>query len=184
MIEHTLAPGSTRESQHLLGGLILTRERLLELLDELDEQDIHHQVHDFPTIAGYALHLAQIEWWWNKMVLQGQGINEEERERFFFQEKQIITAPKDKEKSWFLSRLGESRMLTREYYLNLSDIEFRRVKLTVHGKEIEERYSPEWVLYHLIHHESYHLGQMYMLLTWINGQREKWDHFNSPYLSI
>lgn len=184
MIEHTLALGASRESQHLLGGLILTRERLLGMLDELDEQDIHHQVHDFPTIAGYTLHLAQIEWWWNKMVLQGIGINDEEREHLFLQEKQVITAPKDLEKSWFLSRLGEARMLTREYYLDLSDIEFRRANLTVHGKQAEERYSPEWVLYHLNHHESYHLGQMYMLLSWINGQREKWDHFNSPYLSI
>ncbi|WP_280769275.1 DinB family protein [Salipaludibacillus daqingensis] len=184
MIEHTLAPVSSRESTHLLGGLILTRERLLGLLDELDEQDIHHHVHDFPTIAAYALHLAQIELWWNKMVLQGEGLTDDERARFFFQEKQVITAPKHLEKSWFLSRLGEVRMLTREYYLDLSDMEFRRANLTVHGLNKEERYSPEWILYHLNHHESYHLGQMYMLLKWINGQREKWDHFNSPYLSI
>ncbi|PYZ93528.1 hypothetical protein CR194_10185 [Salipaludibacillus keqinensis] len=184
MREYSLAPASSRESVHLLGGLIQTRERLLGLLDELDEQDIHHKVHDLPTIAGYALHLAQIELWWNNMVLRDTGINDEERERFYLQEKQVITAPPELEKSWFLSRLGEARMLTREFYLEVSDHEFRKSGYHILGQESDGKYSAEWILYHLIHHESYHLGQMYLLLKWINGQREKWDHFNSPYLSI
>ncbi|MCE7794885.1 DinB family protein [Salipaludibacillus sp. CUR1] len=184
MEEHTLAPVSSRESLHLLGGLILTRERLLTLLDELDEQDLHHQVHDFPTLGGYALHLAQIELWWNKMVLTGEGLTAEDRKKFDFKEKQEITAPTGMEKSWVLARLGEARMLTREYYHSLSDFEFRKAILKVKDGDTEKVYSPEWVLYHLNHHESYHLGQMYMLLKWINGRREKWDHFNTPYLSI
>ncbi|PTL38045.1 DinB family protein [Alkalicoccus saliphilus] len=184
MKEYTLAPVSARESMHLLGGVIQTRERLLDLLGRMDEETMHHQVHDFPTIAAYALHLSQIEWWWNQMVLRDSGITDEDRERFHFKEKQEISCPDSVEKSFLLARLGESRIQTREFYYALSDQEFRRADLTVAGGQGEEVYSPEWVLYHLLYHESYHLGQMYMLQTWINGQREKWDHFNSPYLSL
>ncbi|WP_147803605.1 DinB family protein [Alkalicoccus halolimnae] len=183
-MKYTLAPVSARESMHLLGGVIQTREKLLELIAELDEEDFHHKVHDFPTIAGYALHLAQIEWWWNNMVLRSNGMSKEDRDRFYFQEKQVITCPDHLEKSYLLSRLGEARMQTREFFYALSDQEFRRADLTIVGSDGEEMYSPEWVLYHLLHHESYHLGQMNMLRTWINGQREKWDHFNTPYLSL
>ncbi|SDN18718.1 DinB family protein [Alkalicoccus daliensis] len=184
MKEHTLAPVAARESIHLLGGLIQTREKLLELLNDLDEKDIHHKVQDFPTIAGYSLHLAQIEWWWNHMVLREEGISEEDRDRFYFTEKQEITCPEHLEKGYLLARLGEARMKTREYYMDLSDQEFHRPSLTIKDLNEEETYSAEWVLYHLLNHESYHIGQMYMLRRWINGQREKWEHFNTPYLSL
>ncbi|WP_416151268.1 DinB family protein [Salipaludibacillus sp. HK11] len=180
MVEHTLTPVSSRESSHLLGGLILTRERLLGLLDELDERDIHQSVRGLPSIAGYALHLAQVEYWWNKTVLREEELTVEEREHYLFDEKQAIFAPTELEKSWFLSRLGEARMLTREHYMSISDIEFRSANLTVKGKAKEDTYSPEWILHHLNFHESYHLGQMYLVLKWMNGCLEEWDHFSAP----
>ncbi|MFC4735327.1 DinB family protein [Bacillus daqingensis] len=184
MKEYTLAPVSARESMHLLGGVIQTREKLLELIAELNEEDMHHHVSDFPSIAGYALHLAQIEWWWNQAVLRGTGVTDEDRERFLFKEEQTIHCPDHIEKSFLLARLGEARIQTREYYYALSDQEFRRADKQPAGGKTDEAYSPEWVLWHLLHHESYHIGQMYMLRRWINGQREKWDHFNTPYLSL
>ncbi|MGJ9382533.1 hypothetical protein CR203_10395 [Salipaludibacillus neizhouensis] len=168
---HTLAPVSSRDSTHLLGGLILTRERLLALLDDIDEYDLHHHVHDFPSVGAYILHLAQIEWWWNKMVLRPDGITDLDRERFYFQEKQVIIAPEGMEKSWVLARLGEARMLTREYFMEISDVEFKKSNLIEKDQGMGESYSPEWVLYHLNYHESYHLGQINMLLKWIDGQR-------------
>ncbi|QKS71779.1 DinB family protein [Paenalkalicoccus suaedae] len=179
---YTLAPVSSRESLHMLGGLIQTRERLIELLTSVSDEDLNHQVQDFPTIGGYGLHLAQIEWWWNKMVLSGEGITEDERAHFHFTGKQEIPSMK-LDKSLILSRLGEARMLTREYFHSLSDVEFRRSSLPIHGDDSGDLYSPSWVIYHLSYHESYHLGQMLLLRKWITGQREKWDHFKSPHLS-
>ncbi|CAM3829205.1 DinB family protein [Alkalicoccus chagannorensis] len=184
MKEYTLAPVTSRESLHLLGGLVQTREKLLDFIAGLDEEDIHHPVQEFPTIGGYALHLAQIEWWWNFVVLRDEGISSDVKERFRFSHKQEIPAAGGLEKSYILARLGESRMHTREFFYALSDQEFRRPDLTISGGSSDEFFSPEWVLHHLHYHESYHLGQMNMLRQWMNGQREKWEHFNTPYLSM
>lgn len=184
MKEFTLAPVSARESVHLLGGLIQTRERLLELISLLDDKDMHQKVGDFPTIAEYALHVAQVEWWWNHMVLRHEGISEEASKQFYFNEMEILPVTEKLEKSYILSRLGEARMQTREFFYDLSDQELHRMDLTVKDSDGEEVYSADWVLYHLLNHESYHIGQMYLLRAFISGQPEKGNHFNPPYLSM
>ncbi|WP_096435754.1 DinB family protein [Alteribacter populi] len=184
MEKRTLDSGPSRDSLYLLDGLIQTREKLLTMIDKVDEEDLYFHVPQVPTVAGYLLHLAQIELWWNKEVLRQQPLSEEDHERFLFQEKQEIVTPPKQEKAWFLSRLGEARMLTREHFMMMSDMEFKRPSLEVVLGDEETYCSPEWVLYHLIDHESYHRGQMALIFTLMNGKREKWDHFTTPYLSL
>ncbi|PYZ97447.1 hypothetical protein CR205_02285 [Alteribacter lacisalsi] len=179
-----LSSGEARDSRYLLDGLIETREKLLEMIDEVDDGDLYYQTQGLPAPAGYLLHLAQVELFWNKVVLQQGSVSDEDRQRFHFQEKQEISAPEGKDKSWFLARLGEVRMLTREHYMKMSDIEFKRPALEVKLKGEMVRCSPEWVLYHLIDHEAYHRGQVALIFRMMNGTREKWDHFNTPYLSM
>lgn len=184
MKEFILAPVSARESVHLLGGLIQTRERLLELMAALEDEDLHKKIDKFPTIAEYALHTAQVEWWWNHMVLRDEGISEEAAARFYFTEIETLPLTEKLEKSYILSRLGEARMQTREFYYDLSDQELHRADLTVKDGKKSELYAPDWVLYHLLNHESYHIGQMYMLRSFITGQQDKGNHFNPPHLSM
>ncbi|MBM7096249.1 MULTISPECIES: DinB family protein [Alteribacter] len=184
MEKKTLSQGPTRDSLYLLNGLIETREKLLEMIDQVDDSDLYFHSQELPTPAGYLLHLAQVELWWNRIGLQQSELSAEEKERFHFIEKQEIEAPTGLEKSWFLARLGEVRKMTREHYMTMSDMEFKRASLQVNLNGKDTLCSPEWVLYHLIDHESYHRGQIALLFRMLNGKREKWDHFNTPYLSI
>ncbi|TMW71468.1 DinB family protein [Alteribacter natronophilus] len=179
-----LSSGEARDSRYLLDGLIETREKLLEMIDHVDDGDLYYETNGLPSPAGYLLHLAQIELFWNRVGLQQGSLSDGDRERFCFREEQEITCPKGKEKSWFLARLGEVRMLTREHYMKMSDIEFKRPSLEVNLKGEKALCSPEWVLYHLIDHEAYHRGQIALIFRMMNGTREKWDHFNTPYLSM
>ncbi|TLS37819.1 DinB family protein [Pseudalkalibacillus caeni] len=184
MEERTLGNYDIHDAAHLLKGLKETREKLLEVISDIDTDDLHYKHSGLPSIGGYLLHIAQIELWWAKTVLLEQNLSESDKEHFFFNEDQKITAPEDKELSWFQARLAEARALTRGYYNQLSDVDFRNPtkRAILEGKEVF--CSPEWVIYHLIDHESYHRGQIGMLLKLIAGKREKWDHFNTPYLSL
>ena len=184
MKEITLSTHMKNDAIHLLQGLKETREQLLKIVADLDQQDLYYEYNRFPNIASYLLHIAQIELWWMRVVIQGREINSVEKESFYFHEKQEISAPIGKERSYYLARLADARAITKEIYLNLSDVEFRSASRKVKEGNETKAYSPEWVLYHLIDHESYHRGQIAFLAKIISGKREKWEHFNTPYLSL
>ncbi|MGA9287505.1 MAG: DinB family protein [Anaerobacillus sp.] len=184
MLEKTLGNYDVHDSSHGLQALKETREKLLSMVSDIELQELHYGYSSFPTVGAYLLHIAQIELWWVKNALMGESVTEEEKNHFFFQEEQIISAPSDKELSWFLARLAEVRDLIRDFYNNLSDVDYRKPgpEVVVNGESIH--YSPEWIISHLIDHESYHRGQAAMVLKMVSGQREDWEHFNTPYLSL
>ncbi|OIJ10151.1 hypothetical protein BKP35_13635 [Anaerobacillus arseniciselenatis] len=184
MKEITLSTHMKNDAIHLLQGLKSTREQLLKIVADLDQQDLYYECNGFPSISGYLLHIAQIELWWMRVVIQGQELSTEEKQLFNFHEKQEISAPLGKDRSYFLARLADAREVTKEIYLNLSDVEFRRASKKVKEGDEIKAYTPEWILYHLIDHESYHRGQIAFLTKMISGKREKWEHFNTPYLSL
>ncbi|MBN8207212.1 DinB family protein [Bacillus sp. NTK071] len=184
MMEKTLGNYDVHDSSHGLQALKETREKLLSMVSGVEFQELHYGYSSFPTVGAYLLHIAQIELWWVKNALMGESVTEEEKRNFYFQEKQIISAPDDKELSWFLARLAEARDLIRDYFNRLSDVEYRKPgpEVIVNGER--HSYSPEWVISHLIDHEAYHRGQAAMVLKMVSGQREDWEHFNTPYLSL
>lgn len=184
MIEKTLGNYDVHDSSHGLQALKETREKLLSMVSDIEFQELHYGYSSFPTVGAYLLHIAQIELWWVKNALMGESVTEEEKERYYFQEKQVIAAPDDKELSWFLARLAEARDYIRAYFNQLSDVEYRKPgpEIMINGETL--RYSPEWVISHLIDHEAYHRGQAAMVLKMVSGQREAWEHFNTPYLSL
>ncbi|WP_377889613.1 DinB family protein [Alkalihalobacillus sp. R86527] len=184
MLEKTLGNYDVHDSSHGMKALKETREKLLYMVSKIEDQELHYHYSKFPTVAGYLLHIAQIELWWVKNALMGEQVTEDEKERFFFKEEQVISAPEEKDLSWFLARLAEVREMCRKFYNNLSDVDYRKP-----GPEVEingevHAYSPEWVISHLIDHEAYHRGQAAMVLKMVSGQREQWEHFNTPYLSL
>ncbi|WP_347550752.1 DinB family protein [Pseudalkalibacillus hwajinpoensis] len=184
MIEKTLGNYDVHDSSHGLQALKETREKLLSMVIEVEFQELHYRYSSFPTVGAYLLHIAQIELWWVKNALMGEVVTEEEKKHYYFQEKQIISAPDDKELSWFQARLAEVRELTRSFYNNLSDVEYRKPGPEVMMNGESHAYSPEWIISHLVDHEAYHRGQAAMVLKMVSGQREDWEHFNTPYLSL
>ena len=169
-----------KDSILLLKGLKVTREQLLSLISQISDEDLFRSYNGSLTIAHYLLHIAQKELWWQRTIVQGVSLTEEEKERYYISDEHSL--PVNQGKSWYLARLAEARVLTRDYFLKLSDVDYHRAQCKIQLDGEVKVYSPEWILYHLIDQESYYRGQIAMLLSM--KRDKKVDPFLDNYAKL
>lgn len=170
MAKFTLSDHMNKDSIHLLQGLKVTREQLLSVVTKISDDALIKTYNGSPTIAHYLLHIAQKELWWMKNVVKGEELSEEDKQKFYFAEGKQLTIPPNQGRSWYLARLADVRAITKDYYSNISDVEYHRAQCELRDEDGVKIYSPEWILYHLIDHESYYRGQIALLLSMIKGE--------------
>jgi uncharacterized damage-inducible protein DinB len=168
MIEKTLGNYDIHDAVHLLQGLKETREQLLSVLSSVSTEQLHEKLNNLPTVGQLLIDLIDYERAWLKAIQN----NQEEKgtfSEFVFKEKD--TSDNTFPKSWFLARLAETREQTRNYFYKLSDIEFRRPTFQIRKEKEIHNYSPEWIVYHLIDHESYIRGKI-SLIVLLTSQKQ------------
>lgn len=142
----------------LLGQLIETRKRLLELLQKLPENILDFTPHErkVETIGTLLLHIADVEWSWIFEDIDGQEMDFETA-KYAFPLRPEVNIPQltGKDLSYYTNILQNVRQEVFEYMNRFTDADLQ--------KKIGENYSIEWILYHINHHEAQHYGQIQLL---------------------
>lgn len=147
--------------QFLIAQLDETRNRLLSTLSKIPESIIDKTPNEetIESIATLLDHIAAIEWSWIFEDIDGKKMDEEEwKYSFATRSWSKVKQRKGKSLNYYIDRLAKVRsdVIERLMEMNKED-RFRIV-----GQE-EDKYTIEWILYHLNHHETLHEGQISLL---------------------
>lgn len=136
------------------------RKKLLKTIAKMsdDELDFTPDERNVETIGTLLLHIAAVEWSWIFEDIDGKEMSFEEW-KFAFPLRPEVTLPqlKGQGKKFYINRLNNVRHDVYQRLLKLNDSDVDRMVGT------EEKYSIEWILFHIIEHEITHLGQIILL---------------------
>lgn len=151
----------TPNLQFIVAQLIETRNRLLNTISKIPEEIIDKTPNSetIESIATLLDHIAAIEWSWIFEDIDGETMDEEEwKYAFATRSWSDVKQRTGKSIKYYIDRLEKVRteVMTRLTIMDSED-RFRIVR------QEENKYTIEWILYHLIHHESMHEGQISMI---------------------
>ncbi len=137
------------------------RKRLLSLLEEVNDETLDFTPNErrIETIGTLLLHIAAVEWSWIFEDIDGHAMDFE-RWKFAFPLRSTVDLPqlKGQSKQFYLDRLAEVREEVYKRLRKLNDQDLDKIV----GSD-QEKYSIEWILFHLVEHEAMHIGQINLL---------------------
>ena len=143
------------------GIMVKAREYLIEIVEGLEKEALDFTPHDrkIETIGTLLMHIAAVEWSWIFEDIDGKEMDFE-RFKYGFSLRPSLNIPqiKDKSKQFYLDELKDVREQVYKRLCQLKDEELE----TIVGTE-EEKYTIEWILYHIAEHEMMHIGQILLL---------------------
>jgi len=151
----------TPNIQFLFAQLEETRIRLLKLISEIPEEiiDESSDSESIESIATLLDHIAAVEWSWIFEDIDGMTMDEEEWKYAFANRSwSKVKQRTGKSLGFYIDRLQGVRNAVRQRVIKMVDND----RLSVVGQE-KEKYTVEWILYHLNHHEAQHHGQISLL---------------------
>jgi uncharacterized damage-inducible protein DinB len=138
-----------------------SRKYLIEIIESLDEKALDFTPHEerIETIGTLLMHIAGVEWSWIFEDIDGIEMDFE-RFKYGFALRPSVNIPqiKGKSKQFYLGELKEVREQVYERLCKLKDEELEEMV----GSD-EQRYSIEWILFHIAEHEMMHIGQILLL---------------------
>jgi uncharacterized damage-inducible protein DinB len=156
--------GCEPEIGRLVWLLEVARQRLKERLAGLDQRVLDFQLPNENSIGTLLYHIAAIEMdWLYEEVLEGEAFPPEVAELLCFDLRDgegRLTVVNGRSLDEHLHVLDRTRHYLLEVFRQMDLADFRRVRQF-------ENYSctPEWVLHHLIQHETEHRGQIMTIRT-------------------
>jgi uncharacterized damage-inducible protein DinB len=147
--------------QFLLAQMEETRGRLLRLLEKIPEDVIDKTPNDeeIESIATLLDHIAGIEWSWIFEDIDGEEMDFEDWKYGFATRPSVETGQRTgMGMKFYLDRLHKVREEVRARIKDMKEED--RYREVGQG---EEKYTIEWILYHLNHHEAQHHGQISLL---------------------
>lgn len=156
--------GYEPEIGRLLWQLEVTRERTKERLVGLEPAVLDHQLPNENTIGTLLYHIANVEFDWLYVeVLQAEELPPEVEELMRFpmrDERGWLTMVSGRSLEEHLHVLNRIRQYLLVAYQQMDLADFRRPR---HFEAYEV--TPEWVVHHLIQHETEHRGQIMTIRT-------------------
>ena len=142
------------------------RGRLLDVVKAMDKDilDFTPDERKIETIGTLCLHIAAVEWSWIFEDIYGKEMNFEEW-KYAFPLRSSVNVPqlRGKEKMFYIDVLDKVRKEVMQKIIKWTDADLaRRVGMT-RASEIEAQYTIEWILFHIIEHETLHIGQINLL---------------------
>lgn len=138
------------------------RKRLFRMVEELDDGmlDFSPDERKIETIGTLLLHIAAVEWSWIFEDIEGRTMDFQ-RWKHAFALRPTVDIPqlKGKTKDFYLDRLVKVR---EEVYQRLSKLNDHNLDQMV-GSD-QNKFSIEWILFHILEHEALHIGQINLLL--------------------
>ncbi len=151
----------TPRVSHWYSMLQEVRERLLSIIGDLYEEmlDFTPDERNFETIGTLLLHIAAIEWSWVFEDIDGLEMDYEKFKHAFALRSDVdIPQMKGKKKLFYLNQLKEVR---EEIFQRLT--KFSDDDLDIIIESNSDKFSIEWVLFHILEHETMHIGQILLL---------------------
>jgi uncharacterized damage-inducible protein DinB len=156
-------PGYPREIAQGLWMMEATRQRTLRLLRGLDQRSVDWEGPDGRenAIGSLLYHLADVEMWWLYEQMLSRAfppavqadlpiIDRDDEGRL----SRVLGVPLRKHRE----RLARCRARLLEELRGMRLGEWHRPRPIYHSRT--ETATPTWIVFHLIHHEAYHTGQM------------------------
>ena len=141
--------------------MVEVRKNLLRMINDVDDLliDFTPDEQSIETIGTLLLHIAGVEWSWIIADIEGKEIPYEKWKHAYALSKDVnIPQLVGKGTNFYLEILEEVRNEVYEKLKKFSDDDLNRIV------EIEgNKFSIEWILYHVIEHEAMHLGQISLL---------------------
>ena len=137
------------------------RERLLSIIDVLAEEtlDFTPDERNFETIGTLLFHIAAIEWSWVFEDIDGLEMDYENFKHAFALRPDVdIPQLKGKNKQFYLNQMKEVREEVFQRLTKFSDEDLDNIVETKAYK-----FSIEWILFHILEHETMHIGQILLL---------------------
>jgi uncharacterized damage-inducible protein DinB len=138
------------------------RAELVETVENLTIQEIDFtpDTKKIESIGTLLLHIGGVEWSWIFEDIKGMEIDFEKWKHGFPLRKEInIPQITSKDTEFYLKQLEEVRTEVYNFLLTLKDKDLEKKVI------IEKRtFTIKWILYHLIEHEIWHLGQIKLLI--------------------
>jgi len=137
------------------------RNRLISIIVNIEEETLDFSPNEekFETIGTLLLHIAAIEWSWIFEDIEGLEMNFEDFKHAFALRPDVnIPQIKGKTKQFYLDKLNEVRKQVCTRLLDLTDEELEKIV----GSDTE-KFTIEWILFHIIEHEMMHIGQILFL---------------------
>ncbi|MHA2091930.1 MAG: DinB family protein [Candidatus Kariarchaeaceae archaeon] len=145
----------------ILSGLRETREILLKTIKDFSQEELDYTPHTrrFESIATLLFHIAAVEFSWIMEDINGKEMKEEEwKLAFALRDSVNEDQVKDKPLSFYLSKLQEVRSEIETWIKGIRDGDLARV-VEIGG----DKFTVEWILYHVGEHELTHIGQIRLL---------------------
>ena len=145
-----------------------TRDALLSPVENLTPEQLSwHPNPETESIGTLLLHVAAIEWSW-----VFQEIDRRPDEDYDGWEEALplrvgLPQVRDRPLSYFTDRLDRVRDEVLARLRELTDEDLSRLvadSSTPESEPATELYSIDWVLFHLVHHEAHHAGQVELLV--------------------
>lgn len=137
------------------------RKRLIDLIDDLPDVALDYTPNErkVESIGTLLLHIAAVEWLWIFEDVDKKDSDFEEWKYAFPLSKEVnLPQLKGEKKEFYLNKLEKVRLEIYTRFMDFKD-EDLDVIITSEGK----KYSIEWILFHIIEHESLHNGQISLL---------------------
>ena len=138
-----------------------SREYLIEIIEGLDEEalDFTPNEEKIETIGTLLMHIAAVEWSWIFEDIDGMEMDFE-RFKYGFSLRTNVNIPqiKGKSKQFYLDELKDVREKVYNRLCHLKDGELEKMV----GSD-KEKYTIEWILFHIAEHEMMHIGQILLL---------------------
>ncbi|MFW9920864.1 MAG: DinB family protein [Candidatus Thorarchaeota archaeon] len=143
------------------------RNRLLRVVDDLpdEELDFTPNARNIESIGTLLLHVAGVEWSWIFEDMDGEEMDYE-KWKYAFPLREGIPQLAGQGKQFYIDRLHDVRKEVRERLRNLDDASLHHLVNLGHAEV-----TIEWILFHLIEHESMHIGQISVLSRLYKNQR-------------
>ena len=141
--------------------MVEVRKNLLRMINDIDDLMVDYTPDErtVETIGTLLYHIAGVEWSWIVADIEGKEIPFEKwKYAYPLSEDVNITQPVGKGVKFYLDLLEEVRNEVYEKLKEFSDDDLGRI-VKIGGN----RFSIEWILYHVIEHEAMHLGQISLL---------------------
>jgi uncharacterized damage-inducible protein DinB len=155
--------GCEKEIGRWLWCLEDVRSTLITKLTGISQKTLDAKIDERQTIGSLLYHIAFVEADWLYVVVLGSEWDSEIRSLFPLEctaEDGSLTHIEGQSLEEHFHRLKTVREVFLSYFRTMDLTDWRKPRVLEHYDV-----TPEWVVYHLIEHESHHRGQIFQLLS-------------------
>jgi uncharacterized damage-inducible protein DinB len=160
-------PGFSPQIGRYVAQLTETREELLRYAKTLTPDQLSwHPTDDTESIGTQLLHAAAIEWSWVFEEIFQRPDTDYDGWEEALPLRLGLPQVSDKPLSYFTERLDKVREEVLDALKGLTDDDLSRIvssPVADGGEPPKEVFTIDWVLFHIVHHEAHHAGQIELL---------------------